>query len=166
MLKFLLPLFLIIPLAHADVSVPRAKQYAWTTYDVSVNGGQSVPHALGLFMPAGAILTNAWVYINTAFTDSGTGSFGIQCAGTLDIMAYSDITAVALNRMFGNAANPNAFDGGTSFIPADAAARATSFANAGSIPTACEVKAVVRGDSGYVPLTGGKATIILEYFKL
>jgi hypothetical protein len=165
MFKFLLPLFLIGSIAHADVSVPRAKQYLWTVYDVAQSGGQSVAHPLGVKLPAGAILTNAWVYINTAFTDSGTGSFAISCAGTRDIMDYNDITALSMNSMVGIASLPNPFTGTASYIPQNMPA-AVSFASSGSVVSACEVNAVVRGDSGYVPLTGGKATIILEYFKL
>jgi len=165
MLSLLLSLFLVSP-ANADVSVPRAKQYAWTTYDVAVLGGQSTGHALGLQLPAGSIVTDVWVYINTAFTDSGTGSLGLQCAGTNDLMAYNDITGFSAGTAVGRHLLPNAFPTG-SIIPENAVAGALTLSSAnGSIATACDVAAVVRSDAGYVPLTAGKLTAIIEYFKL
>lgn len=172
MLKVLSLLFLMFAAvaAQADVSVPRSKQYAITTYDVSVNGGESVPHNTGLVLPAGAFVTDVWVYINTAFTDSGTGSFAIQCAGTNDLMMYNDITALSVNDVIGRHLQPvanNAISASGGFIGPSATTGKInmSFQN-GSIPSACEVKAIVRGDSGFVPLTAGKASIVVEYFKL
>lgn len=166
MLKLLAALFLL-PSAYADVSVPRAKQYAYTIYDVATNGGASVPHNLGLYLEEGSVITDAWVYINTAFTDSGTGSLALQCAGTRDIMAYLDPTIYAKDSVIGRQLQPvasGAFN--TSFIPqAPDTATVMNFQN-GSIPSKCAVTAVVRGDSGFVPLTAGKMTVILEYFKL
>lgn len=166
--KLLLALFLVSLPAYADVSVPRSKQYAFTSYDVALQGGQSVPHNLGLTLPAGALITDVWVYINTAFTDSGLGSLGLQCAGTNDLMAYQDMTALAKDAVIGRHLQPAAPGAiGSSFIPLNAtnASAVVSFQN-GSIPSACNVTAVVRGDSGFVPFTAGKATFILEYFKL
>lgn len=166
MLKYALvaALFLTTLSTYADVSVPRAKVTAWTTYDVSVNGGQSFPHALGVTMPAGSVITDAWVYINTAFTDSGTGSFALQCAGTRDIMDYNDITLMSMNTALARHLGASSFDA-SSIIGILATPGAINLASFGSIPTACEVTAVVRGDAGFVPLTAGKATIVLEYFK-
>ncbi len=162
-------LFLVLmcmpSLVFASVSVPRAKQYAWFTYDVARDGGQSVPHSIGLFLPAGAILTNLYVYINTKFAASGTESLGLSCEGSEDLMAYSSIKNVAINSMYGAAVTGNTFNGGAAPIPAVPTVLDFSQGYA-SIPAACEVKINVRGDSLYTPYTAGKLTGIIEYFKL
>lgn len=149
--------------AYADLSVGLSKKYARVIYDVSLNGGGSTSHSLSAQMPAGAIVTDLYVYINQAFTDSGTGSLALECAGTRDLMAYRDITANSINDMFSvQVAHTN--NTATAMIGESGE---TSAAAAGivSIPTSCQVEAVVRGDSGYVPLTAGKLTAIIEYFQ-
>lgn len=165
MLKYLFVMLLMSLPAFADVSVPRAKSYAWTSYDVSRDGGGSVSHATGLTLAGGSIVTDVWLYINTAFTDSGTGSFGIQCAGTLDIMGYTDITALSKYDLVGRHLGPTAFGSGNIISSGALGAIPMSVQN-GSIPSDCAVTVVVRGDSGFVPLTAGVATLVLEYFKL
>lgn len=156
---------LFSPMSHADVSVPRSKQYLWSVYDVASSGGASVGHTLGVSVPAGAILTNAWVYINTQFAASGTESMGISCLGSQNIMAYNTVKNVAKDRMFSAEVSSSAYTGAAALIPAAATPLAL---NAGyvSVPAACGLTVDVRGDSGYTPYTAGKATIILEYFKL
>lgn len=143
-----------------------ARKYAKAIYDVAVDGGESTSHALGVTLPAGAIITSFYVYINTAFTDSGTGSVALQCAGTRDLMAYQDLTLVPIDRVFARTMDAtNAF--GTAALVADAAAiQGLYYANqaGASVPTACEVTAVVRGDDGFVVQTAGKLTTIIEYF--
>lgn len=156
----LLALALFSPLAHADLSTGVSKKYTRAIYDVALNGGASVPHGLNASLPAGSFVTDVYVYINEAFTDSGTGSLALECYGTRDIMEYRDITASSINNVFrGKAAET---DYGSSMIPLTNSDAAASIA---SVPSACEVKAVVRDDSGYVPLTDGKMTVILEYFQ-
>lgn len=149
--------------AHADLSVGLSKKYARVIYDVNLNGGGSTSHSLSAQLPAGAIITDLYVYINEAFTDSSTGSLALQCAGTNDLMAYRDITANSINDMFSvQVAHTN--NTATAMIGESGE---TSAAAAGivSIPTSCQVEAVVRGDAGYVPLTDGKLTAIIEYFQ-
>ncbi len=164
MLSLILSLFLVSP-SHADVSVPRAKQYVWSVYDVAVSGGQSVPHSLGVSVPAGAIITNAWVYINTQFAAAGTESLGISCLGTQNIMFYNTVKSVPKDRMFSAGVSNSVYTGAGNLIPENASPLAL---NAGyvSVPSACGLTVDVRGDSGYTPYSAGKATIILEYFKL
>jgi hypothetical protein len=164
-MKRLISLLLFLPtLAFADVSVPRAKQYAWTQYDVAVLGGASTPKNLGLTLPAGAIITDVWVYINTQYASAGTESLGLQCAGTLDLMAYTPMSAVPADRIFASRMLGNTFNGSAAPIPASPTN--LNFSQGfGSVPTACNVTAVVRSDSGYNPYTAGNATFIIEYFK-
>lgn len=143
------------------------RKQARFVYDVAVDGGSSTANkALGVTIPAGAVITKAMLYINTAFTDSGTGSLAIQCAGTRDIIGYTDITALAMNTLIIGGyedAQTNAAASGV-LIPETGSLTAVTTA-LNSVVTACEVTAIVRGDSGYVPLTAGKLTGILEYFQ-
>lgn len=168
MKALLLALALIPTLAFADVSVPRSKQYLWTVYDVAQAGGSSTAHPLGVKMPAGAIITDAWLYINTQFAASGTESLAFQCAGTRDIMAYNSVKNVAPDRVFQAHLGATLFGvtGSSAVIGESANLNAIALnAGYGSIPTACDVSAIVRGDSGYTPYTAGKATLIIEYFR-
>lgn len=166
MFKFLLPLLLIAPLAHADVSVPRAKQYLWSVYDVALLGGSSTASkSLNVSMPAGAIITNAYVYINTQFAASGTESIGISCVGSQDIMGYNTVKNVSADRIFQGELGSNSYTGAAAPIPTPSTALNLS-QGYGSVPSACGVTVNVRGDSGYTPYTAGKLTLIIEYFKL
>lgn len=164
MLKFILPLFLMASFAHADVSVPRAKQYAWFTYDLSSNSGASVPHAMGLVIPAQGVITNMWVYINTQFAASGTESLGISCAGSQDLMAYTTIKNIGADHVMSARISGATFDGTAAPIAATPTVLAlnTGFV---SVPSDCSVVVNVRGDAGYTPYTAGKLTGIIEYFR-
>ncbi len=149
-----------------------ARKQARFVYDVSVDGGASTADIdLGVTIPAGAVITKLIVYINTAFTDSGTGSLALQCAGSQDLLGYVDITQFAMNTLLvGNYedSQTNALASKV-LIPGSAAlgAQPTSIAasNINSVVSACTIEAVVRGDAGYVPLTGGKLTGVAEYFN-
>lgn len=156
---FLFPLF-----AQADLSVPRSKQYAWSVYDVSVLGGSSTSHPLGLTLPGGAVVTDVWVYINTVFAASGTESLALQCAGTTDLMAYNSVKNLAVNNMLGGRLAGTA-SANSAVIGSNGGGNAVALVGFGSIPSDCSVSAIVRGDSGYTPYTAGKATFIIEYFR-
>lgn len=165
MKALLLVLALLPSFAFADVSVPRAKQYLWTVYDVSRDGGQSTAHALGAYMPAGAIITDSYMYINTQFAASGTESLAFQCAGTDDLMDFNTVKSVTADKVYqSHLGNTQIGVGGSAgFIGQGQSAIALN-AGVGSIPTSCEVNAIVRSASGYTPYTAGKATLIVEYF--
>lgn len=163
MKSLFLALLFLPTLAFADLSVPRAKQYAWTQYDVAVLGGASTTKNLGLSLPAGAIITDVWVYINTQYASAGTESLGLQCAGTLDLMAYTPMTSHAADRMMSARLSGSSSTGAGAPIPASPTVLNLS-QGYNSVPSACNVSAVVRSDSGYNPYTAGKATFIIEYF--
>lgn len=148
-----------------DEGAAISKKYAKAVYDVAVDGGSSTSHDLGVTLPAGSIITGLYVYINTAFTDSGAGSVALQCAGTRDLMGYRNLTDYAEHSVF-HRWLPGVAHEGTSII-AEGASNAPVLASTygASVPTACSVTAVVRGDSGYVPQTAGKLTAIIEYFN-
>jgi hypothetical protein len=167
-MKMLFTLFALLPsLAFADVSVPRSMQYLWTTYDVSRDGGASTAHSLGAYMPAGAVVVSEYVYINTQFAASGTESLAFQCAGTDDLMAFNAVKSITADQVLQAHLGTTNFNNGSASAVIGADANATKVAlNAGygSIPTVCEVKAVVQSTSGFTPYTAGKATLIVQYF--
>lgn len=165
-MKALISLLLFLPsLAFADVSIPRAMQYGWTTYDVSRDGGASVAHTIGLTLPAGAIVTRTWVYINTQFAASGTESLGISCGGSQNIMAYSSVKNVAADRMLSGVIATGSMVGATAPLPASPTVLNLS-QGFNSVPSDCSVSFDVQSTSGFTPYTAGKATLITEFFRL
>ncbi len=153
--------------AYADSDV-QSKHIIRAVYDTSVAGGQSVPHAVGVSVPAGAIITGAYLYINTQFAASGTESVGVSCLGSQNIMAYNSIKSIAPDRMFAAQLSNGITDTGAA-VPLNAAAGGNALnlsQGFSSVPVACGLTVDVRGDSGYTPYTAGKLTLLLEYFKL
>lgn len=147
-------------------AVGLARKSARFVYDVAVDGGSSTATKdLGVTIPAGAIITSLHLYINTVFTDSGTGSVALQCAGTRDLMGYRDLTSAPQDAVASRVLQAIGFEG-TSIVGVNDGLY--PFVQSGdlgaSVPTACSVTAVVRGDSGYVEQTAGKLTGIIEYF--
>lgn len=169
-MKALISLLLFLPcLAFADVSVPRSKQYAAVVYDVSVLGGATaVPSNainLGASLPAGAIITDFYVYINTQFASSGSESLAIQCAGTRDLMDYTSIKNVAADRLLASRVAEYTFNGASSLVPTGVASPLNFAQGFGSVPSGCNLTAVLRGDAGQTAYTAGKLTAIVEYFR-
>lgn len=142
-----------------------ARKYAKAVYDVAVQGGSSTSHSLGVTLPAGAVITSILVYVNTAFTDSGAGSVGLQCNGTRDLMDWQDMTTININDGLYRTIGSTGF-GSQNLITASSAeaGRTSAWHLNGSISSACVVTATVRSDAGYVPQTAGKFTSIIEYF--
>lgn len=170
MKKFLLVLvlpFLITLPAHADLSVGVSKKYARAVYSVSLNGGSSTSHALNAQLPAGAVITDLYVYINEKFENStvssanSVSSVALQCVGTRDLMEYQDLVQELKNDMYAAKVTETAY-GASQMIPISQPASPAGIA---SVPSNCQVTAVVRGDSGFVPYTSGKLTAIIEYFQ-
>ena len=153
-------------LEAASESAAGARKYARVTYDVSVDGGQSSPstHSLGVTLPAGAVVTSVLVYINSAFSGgTQSESLAFQCnAGQKDLMDWQNMEALGINALIYGGLTPTApstlavLKGGDTPAPAQAGWV--------SIPTACEVKALVRNNSGYTPYSTGNATAVIEYF--
>lgn len=148
-------------------AVGVARKSAKVVYNVASDGGSSTAtKALGVTLPAGTIITGMYVYVNTAFTKAGGGagvaSLALQCAGTRDLMEYQNISALGAGNMYSRLMQGGVQGSSGSFIGTGAALESL---NTGSVSTACEVTAVVRGDSGYEAYTAGKATAIIEYFN-
>lgn len=145
-----------------------AKKYARVTYQPSVDGGDSAStNGLGVFLPAGALITDIIVYVNTNFDGVGGGTKGgsvaLQCSGTRDLMEYHDMEAWAtpkyLARMLGHAAAIGF--GAGSLIAAQQTATIQGIGS--SVSSRCEIKAVVRGDSGDEALSSGLLTAFIGY---
>lgn len=156
-----LALIFLPQIAFADVSIPRSKQYAYTLFDVSQIGGAVGAHASGLTLPAGAIITNVWLYINTQFASSGTESLGVSCGGSQNIMAYTGIKNTAADRLLAASISGSLFTGAAAPLPASPTVDNLSQGFA-SVPSDCSLAFDVL-TTGY---TAGKATLILEYFRL
>jgi hypothetical protein len=128
-------------------------------YDVAVKGGSSTAaKPLGVFLPAGAKIFKMKLFVNTQFTDSGTGSLALECGGTRNLLGYTDITALSANDMLLASVQEAAPISGALLGPP-----VTARTNYIAPTAACEVTAVVRGDSGYVPLLGGKLSGYIDY---
>lgn len=143
-----------------------ARKYAKATYEPAVDGGNSnSENSLGIQLPAGAIVTRAIFYVNTAIEGEGGGikggSLAIQCAGDKDILAYIDPEQMpAGSFLHGEAAGANF--AATTLI-SQAAPRIQGLGQ--SVSSACTLEVKVRGDSGDEDLASGKGTLILEYFN-
>lgn len=165
-MKYLVSLAMFLPcLAFADVSVPRAKQYLWSKFDVSQQGGDSVSHGMGVALPAGSVISSVFVYINTQFASSGTESLGISCNGSQDIMAYQPVKNIAADRVLSGVIATGSFTAAAAPIPTPPTTLNYS-QGFGSTPNGCNLSFDVRGASGFSPYTAGAATALIEYFKL
>lgn len=143
-----------------------AKKIAVASFDVAVDGGSSTATKdLGIDLPANSIITDVYVYVNTAFTKAGGGagvaSLAFQCAGTRDLMEYQNISALAAGNMYSRRRGTVALGSGAAI----GTGAALESYNSGSVATACSVTAVVRGDSGYEAYTAGKSMLVIEYLK-
>lgn len=148
-------------------NVGTARKYAKATYEPAIDGGASASeNSLGIVLPAGAVPTRVIFYVNTAFTDAGggvkAGSVALACAGTRDLMEYQDISAMPAAAYFHSEIGGGTF-GANAPIASGAVLRISGLG--ASVASACTLKAAVRGDSGDEALTGGKATVLVEYFN-
>lgn len=151
--------------AFADTPSRVAKEYARVVYDVAVDGGSSTTHTSAVTLPAGFVITDIFLYVNSVFkVSSGSASVALQCSGTRDLMDYQNQSLFAQDYVIGKRLLPNAM-ATTSLIGVDPGASVALNAGVGSVPTDCQIATIIRSDAGYVPLTGGKFTAIIEYFR-
>lgn len=145
-----------------------ARKYARAVYNVLFDGGSSGSEInLGVQLPAGAVVQQIFVYINTAFTLAGggaaTNSLALQCAGTRELIGYFNIKAIPADYGAQYSVSGDArlqqFSSG-SFIPVSSDDK---FVQVASVPTACNLTVVIRGSSGDEAFATGKASFIVEY---
>lgn len=151
-------------------NVAIARKYAKAVYDVGAQGGASVPHALNVVLPAGAVIQAIQIYINTKFTQGTFGSVALQCAGTNDLMDWQDLSTIGQDFMMKRSFPGANFGTNGSIIPTGQAW--THVDSGASIPTACTVTAIVRSlpigggqINGGSAQTAGKFTAIIDYFN-
>lgn len=125
------------------------KRVVKATFDPSANVNQRViaTHGLGVFIPAGAIITNTMYDVSTTFTsagaDAGEISFGLTGTGT----EFKAATAISTGTTYDNVTNLVA---GT---PVSAATAVKTSSN-------LEVVAIVTVQA----LTAGKLDWYIEYY--
>ena len=75
-----------------------AKQ-ARAVYEVDSGTGEGAvgAHGLGVYLPADAIVRQAWFQIVEQFTDNGSGTIALSCATANDIYSAADITGQSAN---------------------------------------------------------------------
>jgi len=71
------------------------KRIARATYDVAIDGGTTAAHALGVIIPANAIMVRSWFYTITQFVDGGAGTVALHCETANNIFSAADITGNA-----------------------------------------------------------------------
>lgn len=119
----------------SNVRIARA------TYDVATDGGGIGSHALGVSLPAKALIRQAWFYTNTQFVDAGSGTVALQCEDAGNIYAAADVTGITATTV-------------TAGIPTGVASTMVK-----GIAANCELTAVVAGAAQ----TDGKLTLFVEY---
>jgi len=77
--------------------VGRAKHVARITFDASLTNGFG--SSTGLFLPAGAVITDSYGYVATAFTNALTGTLSVQCEDSDNLLAATDMTQFLSGRI-------------------------------------------------------------------
>jgi hypothetical protein len=114
---------------------------AKVVYDVAADGGTIGARGLGVFLPAKALIKQAWFYVDTQFVDAGTGTVALSCEDANNIYTATDITGQAVGTVTSGAATGVA----ANMVKAIAAQ--------------CEITATVAGAAQ----TAGKLTLWVEY---
>lgn len=139
------------------------REIACAVYDVAVDGGAIGAHTLGVFLPAKAIITDAWIDVVTTFadgvSDAATIAASVESAGDLvAAIAISDASNVWDAGIHGTKVTaPN--------LGADAAhdsqLEVVALTAATKIKTTA-VREITMTTAGVI-LTAGKANVFVEY---
>ena len=127
--------------AYATQEGTFHKRVTKAFYDVATDGGAIGAHPLGVFLPAKAVITQAYFMTDVQFVDAGAGTVALQCEDAGNIFAAADITGFTVGTMTSGVATGTA---------------ATMIKN---IAATCELQAVVAG----IAQTAGKLTLWVEY---
>lgn len=140
------------------------RELAVATFNPSANTAQrpAAAYGLGVYLPAKAIVTNAWVDVITTFAsasaDAGTIALHIETANDLtSVMAISDVSNVwdaGIHGCLPGSYAEATVAGDTAVL--DAARKAASYIKTTQVR---EITATVATQ----PLTAGKANIYVEY---
>lgn len=116
-------------------------RFAKAIYDVDTDGGTIAAHGLGVYLPAHAIIKQAWFYTDTQFVDGGSGTVALHCEDANNIYSAADVTGITAGTTTSGVST------GTAATMKDA------------IAADCEITATVAGAAQ----TAGKMTIFVEY---
>lgn len=109
---------------------------ARATYDTAASNGTIGAHALGVTLPAKAVMLGGVIQIVTQFQDSGSGTVALHCEDAGNIKAATDITGSAAQALI-----------------------ATETMPLGAIGSACNITATVAG----AEQTAGKLILMVYY---
>jgi hypothetical protein len=152
MKKFLLVVLSLFPVVGFSATIPYSPELearlsplpfvAKATMDIASNsdyGSSTVnsgAHGLGVYIPSGSIITRSWIDIQTAFTDSGSGTVAFSCEDANNILAAEDLTNDAVGVKMGS--TPSGF-----------------------INAACQI----TGPVAVADQATGKAVVYVEYIR-
>jgi hypothetical protein len=119
-------------------------------------------HGTGVYLPIGAIVTDAWFDVKTTFTSAGAdaGTIATSVVGAGDInaaIAISDASNVWDAGLHGSVAGTQALDGNALTSIASAAANAATMIK-------CTAEKEITVTVATQALTAGKMAIFVEYF--
>lgn len=120
---------------HFQLRVAKA------VYSVATDGGTIAARGLGVFLPAKALIKQAWFYVDEQFVDAGSGTVALHCEDANNIFSAADITGSAVATI-------------TSGVQTGTAANMSK-----AIAATCEITATVAGAAQ----TAGKLTLWVEY---
>ena len=167
-----------IPVAAPEFRIPRktgtvvpyqgnqAMQYAMATFDPSGNTLQRpiAAYGLGVFIPAKAFITRAWVDVVTTFTSAGADAGTIA----LSIEAADDVVAAVAISTAGDVWDAGAHGSKIGFPNFGADAAHDSAVEVAALFAATYLKTTVEREITATvasqALTAGKANIFVEYF--
>lgn len=82
-----------IELPSADGNM--SKRHFRATFDTAVDGTAVGAYGLGVYIPANAVITEAFFHTTTQFTDSGSGTVAYHCEDADNLYAAADVTGIS-----------------------------------------------------------------------
>lgn len=121
----------------------NVKRVAKAVFDTANGATAGTAYNLGVSLPANALVTQAYMYFNTQFVDSGVGAISFECEDSQNLFAYADLTSYAAGSKL-------------TMIPTGSAATMVA-----AIANGCNITANVRD----VTPSAGKVTLFVEYVQ-
>ena len=133
----------------------KAKGLARVVYDPSGEASHRAAgtKGLGVFLPAGAVITNTYGYVATALL--GPSTIGFQCEDQDNLLAQVDLKMRAAGNMFvGKAAGASSINGGGSTVTSGML---------DAIAARCEISVRTPSDGQSAAATAGKIVFFVEH---
>jgi hypothetical protein len=129
------------PKLDARLNKLEVQYVAKFQYDFSYYGGDTGTYSLGVYLPANAIITRSFLYVDTQLVDDGSGTLAFHCEDANNIKTATDMT--------GSSAG--------AFIEGESTGASSAFK--GSIAARCEITATIATAA----ITAGKITGWVKY---